>query len=346
MNGPNDKSEGVGTFVVVISRDPQTVEHALVACAAAQAEAQVVREPEEIRRWWSEAPLTLVGSEMAPLVAGLGLPSRANVHLVGPRVDELVAWSAPLEASVLVLPEQSALLASLVDRLDEAPGEARIVAVSGGSGGVGASTFACALSQVGAARGLRAAVVDLDPLGGGLDLLVGAETAEGWRWPELSSASGHLGALSGRLPNVAGVDLVSAGRTPGEPPLEAIRSVVQALSASHQVVVLDLGRGRAPLSWPELHHLVVVGGDVRSTMAARAQVETQGLRGVEVVVRRGSGRRVEPRLVEESLGLPVVGELPDDRRVARAMEAGEPPGRGRGRYARHVGRLLDLAMTP
>lgn len=330
---------------MVVSRDAATVEHALVACAAAQAEAQVVREPDEIRRSWEDTPLVLVGCEMAPLVAGLALPSRGNVHLVGARVDELVAWSAPLEASVLVLPDQASLLASLVDRLDEAPGEATLVAVSGGSGGVGTSTFACALAQVGAGRGLRAAVVDLDPLGGGLDLLVGAETADGWRWPELASASGHLGSLAGRLPRVAGVDLVSGGRAPGELPAEAVRAVVQALSASHELVVLDLGRGRAPVAWPGMHQLVVVGGDVRGTMAARSRVETQGLRGVEVVVRRGAGRRVEPRLVGESLGLPVVGVLPDDRRVARAMEVGEPPARGRGGYSKQVRQVLDRVLA-
>lgn len=329
-----------------MSRDPRLVEHALVACAAAQAKAQVVREPAEIRQWWLDAPLVLVGCEMAGLVAGLGLPARPGVHLTGEDVAQLVEWSTPLGASVLVLPEQAELLASLVARVDEGPGEGVLVAVSGGSGGVGASTFACALAQAAAGRSLLAAAVDLDPLGGGLDLLVGAETADGWRWPDLSLASGHLGSLTGRLPNVSGVDLVSAGREPSAPKPEAVGAVVRALTRTHDLVVLDLGREPVPLALSGARHLLVVAGDVRSTMAARSRVEAQGLRGLEVVVRRGSGRRVEPGLVAETLGLPVLGHLPDDRRVPRALEVGEPPGRGRGRYARSVASILEQVLAP
>ena len=88
----------MGTFVVVISRDPQTVEHALVACAAAQTEAQVVREPEEIRRWWSEAPLTLVGSEMAPLVAGLASTVSSSGEALGPEDVEQEPRDGGIEA--------------------------------------------------------------------------------------------------------------------------------------------------------------------------------------------------------------------------------------------------------
>ena len=47
--------------------------------------------------------------------------------------------------------------------------------------------------------GQRTALLDGDPLGGGLEL-VRAEAVDGWRWPHLSHARGHLGDLTGQLP--------------------------------------------------------------------------------------------------------------------------------------------------
>lgn len=328
---------------LVVGRDPRTLEHCLVACAAAGVVPSVQREPDEVRRRWSSAPVVVVAVEMAAQLAGLGLPNRSGVHLVGPDGDELLAWSAPLAASALVLPEQTGLLTSLVASGRDGVGEAHLVVVSGGSGGVGASTLACGLAQVAARRGLRSAVVDLAPLGGGLDLVFGAETAPGWRWPDLAAASGHVDDLTGRLVNVSGVDVVSTGRAAGQPSAEAARAVVASLTRTHELVVLDLAAEAAisPDCFAGALHLLLCGADVRQAMAARARVEAVGWRQLSLVVRRGPGRRVEPGLVAETLGLELFGVVDQDARVVRQVELGEPPGRGRGRFARQLGRLLD-----
>ena len=60
-------------------------------------------------------------------------------------------------------------------------------------------------------------MVDADPVGGGIDLVVGAEHAPGVRWPELAGTSGRLSAasLSDALPKL-GEGLEVEGKAFGE----------------------------------------------------------------------------------------------------------------------------------
>ena len=56
-----------------------------------------------------------------------------------------------------------------------------IVGVTGARGGAGASILASMLALTAARQGLRPLLVDGDPLGGGLDLMLGLEQADGLR---------------------------------------------------------------------------------------------------------------------------------------------------------------------
>src|SRR6185295_2350808 len=93
---------------------------------------------------------------------------------------------------VAVLPEAEKWL---IDRLLEAAepaAEAPVIGVIGGRGGAGASVLATALALTAAEAGLRPLLIDADPLGGGLDLLLDAEREPGLRWPGLSTVRGRL----------------------------------------------------------------------------------------------------------------------------------------------------------
>ena len=57
-----------------------------------------------------------------------------------------------------------------------------------GRGGAGASVFATALAQTAA----DALLVDADPCGGGIDLVLGCERETGLRWPDLTLQGGRL----------------------------------------------------------------------------------------------------------------------------------------------------------
>lgn len=331
----------------MLSRDARLVEAAQAAAAAAGVELSVVHEPGQMRARWRAAPVVLVGADLAALAAGMSLEGRPGVHLVGAELAELAAWSAPLQASVLVLPQQTGLLTSVLD-LEVSGGDATVVRLVGGSGGLGVSTLCCALAQQAHRHGLRAAVVELDPTGGGLDLVFGAETAPGWRWPELGAAAGHLDGLGGNLPNVSGVDIVSharpalAAESGPAPSAEAVRSVVSSLARTHDLVVLDGGSGPETLleRWPGQRQLMLCGADVRGVVSARARARSFELHDLEVVVRTGAARRLEPPVVAEALGCSLLGRIGDDRAVTRAAETGVPVGRGRRGYAAQVARLL------
>lgn len=331
--------------VLVVAGPGHTRDSILSAVAAQELEPEVVTDPDQVGEAWGTAATVLVADDQAERLAGRALPHREGVFVVGPRPEVLSAWSAPLAARVIPLPDGAAWLgAILADGTSRA--RAPVVAVIGGSGGAGASTLAAALAQQGAARGGGAALVDVDPLGGGIDLLLGAERVGGWRWPRLSSAEGHLGDLRGYLPVVDGVTVVSMARGPA-PDLarEPLAAIVNALTGWHGLVVVDPGRALVPAAREAVRlssrQLLVVQAGVRGVAAARQALAGYDLRAAEVVLRQVRGG-LPSGLVAEALGRPVVAELPAEPGLVAAAERGDPPSRALRRgYRRALDGLLD-----
>ena len=159
--------------------------------------------------------MVLVGLDQAPALAELRLPRRAEVYLLTETgtAPEAHQWSVPLGAAVVVVPGNARWLSGAIADLSRRPsGSGQRICVTGGAGGVGASTLAAGLAFVAARSGRPTALVDLDPGGGGIDLLIGAERLDGWRWPRLVAARGHLGDFGDQLPCVDGVEVLSMGR--------------------------------------------------------------------------------------------------------------------------------------
>lgn len=326
----------------------------MAAAAAVQATPEVARDTETVRRNWLRASVVLIGSDQAPSVAGLGLPARRNVHLCGQDATALTTWSVPLDASVMVLPAQTGFVSSLLAEGGEASEEAPvIVRIVGGSGGVGATTLAAGLAQRAAKHEFRVALAELDSTGGGIDLLFGAEQMPGWRWPDLSSASGHISDLSGQLPNVSGVDLISTGRprldptvrgATGLPGIESINAVIASLTRTHDVVILDAGSHPDDPARSRAVTVLVVAAEVKAVMAARSRIAAWGLGDALIVLRKGPGWHLDVETVCETLGLPVIGTLPHDSSLPGLQEAGTPPGMKRGKYSRACDAILVELM--
>lgn len=228
-------------------------------------------------------------------------------------------------------------------------GTGRAVVVVGAAGGVGASTLAALLAARWAADGRPVALVDLDAQAGGIEVLLGIEGHDGARWPDLAGMRGPVGAaeLHGLLPRWGAVEVLGADRRTAALDPAAVEAVWTGLLGSGRTVVADLparalGRdglaGITPLvGRPGTGSVVVVTGqDVLGV--ATAAVACAGLPpGPRLVLRRRSGARVAPAQVASTLGLPLLGLLPSDRRVAGAVDRGLGPALARwSRLARSV----------
>jgi secretion/DNA translocation related CpaE-like protein len=231
---------------------------------------------------------------------------------------------------VAVLPDEEPWLLSRAAAAVRDPVDRGVViAVSGSCGGAGASTVAAALALASAPGAL---LVDGDAWGGGLDLLLGAERAEGLRWPELTGLRGRVAgdALLAALPEVAGVHVLAADRSaPAEVPEAAVVAVTEAAASTGSTVVLDLPRSAplpdGPVASADLA-VLVVPARLRAAGAARLLVDSEGSPWgrAGLVVRTVPGG-LAVREVEDVVGRPVLATLPHDRSAVARSERGEPP---------------------
>lgn len=332
----------------MLTADDELLDRLLATLAAVGLEPRVMSDAGALRAVWRDATAVTVGGDRAEQLVALGLPRRPDVFVAGADQDseQLCRWSVPLGAAVAPLPSSDRWFATaLADAAGLRTGAGRLLVVLGAAGGVGGSTCAVALAMTAAADGRRTMLVDADLLGGGLDLLVGAEHVDGWRWPHLIHARGHLGDLTGQLPYVDGVDLLASGRgadppTVGELGVEQIAAVLGSATRSHDLTVVDLPRRSGPAGLETIRRadlvLVVVRADLRGLAAARevtAQLPTTV--NTQVLLRSRRSATIGPDQVEQSLGVPVLASVADDPAVLYAAERGETPGlAGRSSLAR------------
>ncbi|MFF8831761.1 septum site-determining protein Ssd [Streptomyces sp. NPDC015131] len=324
---------------LIVTEDTELLDDLLRLCAAAGAHPEVYHALPERRASWEAAPLVLVGDDAAARCRGA--MRRRDVLLVGREPGDPEVWRHAVEIGaecVLRLPDAEGWLVDRIADVVEGGGrQALTVGVVGGRGGAGASTLACALAVTAAHRGHRTLLVDGDPLGGGLDVLLGGERAEGLRWPDLAASKGRVagGALEEALPSLGGLRVLSWDR--GDPVSvrpEAMRSVLAAARRRGGVVVVDLPRQADEVTAEALAQLdlglLVVPGELRAVAAAKRVAVLLGaaVRDVRVVVRGPYAAGVDDRWIAEVLGLPLVGELPRDGGLMAALDAGAPPGEG------------------
>ena len=321
---------------VIITDDDALVDEVQRLSAAAGVATEVLRRPDAALRAWHVAPAVLVGVDQAAAVAGLALPRRAQVHVLclGGAADHSFRAAVEVGAeSVLELPAADEWIVELLTDVGDGGGRPAVtVGVVGGSGGVGASVLAGAFALT-AGRSGPTMLVDLDAQGPGLARLVGLDEPAGVTWDELTVSHGRLGARALReaLPVRAGVGVLGWSEHVGDRPSPSlVREVVAAGQRGHDWVVLDLPRGEEDAVAGLLgrcDHVLLV---VRATLlgVAAAARTAQRLRGeaadAAVVVR---SRRGSPPAddVARAVGLPLVGELRDQRRLEEQLDLGLGP---------------------
>jgi secretion/DNA translocation related CpaE-like protein len=347
------------TSALLITRDDVLLDDLLRLAAAAGSLLEVAHDSVSGLREWSAAAVVLVGADLVEQVARQAPPRRGHVHVVSraPTPDAVFREALAVGAvDVVELPSAEAWVVELLtDAVDADAGADRVatlVGVVGGSGGAGATTFASALALT-AARTRRTVLVDLDPLGPGLDRVVGLDEAGGVRWADLVGSRGRIGARSLRaaLPGQDGLAVLTWGPgRPVEPDAGTVREVLSAAQRGSQLVVVDL-----PRAWDETtsevvtrcHRVLVVAeptvsgtvSALRTTTAARALNDA-----VALVARRGGALAADD--LAATLDVPLLAEVGHLRRLAEQVDLGLGPAHGRRsslvRAARRV--LADLRL--
>lgn len=317
--------------------------------AAAGGHLRVVADPAEGGRHWDGAAAVLVGSDIRELPPR----RRAPAVLVGTdgEGDSLWHLAAALGAErVAVLPDAAAWLADHLSR-SRAPGPGGLVlGVTGGCGGAGATTAAIWIAQAAAGMGARVLLVDGDPWAGGLELALAAEECPGLRWPDLAEARGSVdpAQLAESLPVAGGFSFLSWPASREQPVPVAAATVLGVLDAArrgYELVVVDIGRREEPLqsfAWDCDRIMMVVPSQLRAAVAAVRMLQDFPPVEATVLLRGNPGAALDGPLLEDAIGLPVLGRLPELRGVAAATESGRLLDLGRRRKVRQfAGAVLD-----
>ena len=345
---------------LLVTADLDLLDHLLRLGAAAGAELEVAADPGAARTPWSSAPVVLVGGDLAERLAGSRLPRRDDVVIVGTDLDDAGVWRRAVALGadhVVFLPDaESWVIDLLADAAEGRPRAAPVVGVLGGRGGAGATSLAAALAVTGVRAGRRTMLVDADPLGGGIDLVIGGESAGGLRWPELAGTRGRVSgtALRDALPRVDELTVLSWDRGDALTiPTEAMSALLAAAERGSDLVVVDLPRrpddaARAAMERAAVV-LLVVPAEVRAAAAAARVATAAGLycHDLRVVVRGPAPAGLPAEVVADSLGLPLAGAIRAEPGIAAALERGEPPARrGRGPLAGFCAGFLDELLPP
>lgn len=305
------------------------------------------------RKTWSAAAAVVLDETAASRCSAAALPRRPHVILVSAAAPTPATWAAAIAIGaqqVLLLPAQER---ELVHELAEAAEAARdgqrrgeVIAVIGGRGGGGASMFAAALAQT----ANDALLVDIDPWGGGIDLLLGGESAPGLRWPDLALQSGRLNwpAVQDALPRRRGVSVLSGTRCAVELESRPVDAVVDAGRRGGATVICDVPRRLTDAAQTALEtaDLVVLVSpcDVRACAATAtiAPVLSAINPNIGLVVRGPSPGGLRAAEVAATAGMSLLASMRAEPRIAEQLEHGGLRLRRRSALAAAARRVLAV----
>ncbi|WP_323055444.1 septum site-determining protein Ssd [Mycolicibacterium sp. J2] len=320
--------------------------------AAAAGVRMVHADEPSSRAVWASAPVVLLDRLAADRCVARGLPRRDRVLLVS-RDDCRADWESAVAVGaerVLQLPGQDGVLMAALTAPPEAPGaggaRGPVLAVLGGVGGAGASVFAAAVAQAAA----DSLLVDADPWGAGLDLVLGSEGETGLRWPDLALSDGRLeyAALRDALPARRGVTVLSGARTGTAIAPAPLASVIDAGRRAGVTVVCDVARqsGTATETALRAADLValVTPADVRATAASGVVGRWAGTvnPNIGVVVRGPAPGGLRATDVARTIDVPLLAAMRPQPGLATTMERSGLRIRARSPLAVAAGRVLSL----
>ena len=175
---------------LLISKNAELSEEVSRLAAVAGCEVEHTADVASARSPVNPAPLVLLDEEAAFVEASGGFArSRVVILHRGSPTPDLwrIAFEIGAERTFELPAGQGQFVDFLSEILDGPPQRTgRVLAALGGRGGAGASVLAAGVSVAAARRGERCLLMDCDPVGGGLDLVLGTEASTGLRWSELT----------------------------------------------------------------------------------------------------------------------------------------------------------------
>ncbi len=342
---------------LLVSADPLLVADVQRLSAAAGVVPEVVRDPGQALRWWSAAPLVLVGPDCAAALAEASPPRRPRVFVLGrtPVGDALFRDALGVGAETVAgLPESETWLVELLTDVGDggaAPGVT--IGVIGGAGGAGATVFAAALAQTASATG-PTLLVDADPIGAGIDRVLGLEADDGIRWDSMLQTTGRLSSRSLReaLPRQGRLSVLTwPPDRPASLQAFAMREVLSAGRRGFEAVVVDLPRHRDAVieeAITRCDHVVLVSTLTvpAVTSAARVAHRLPEVSPERHLVTRGTRAGVTPEAVSRLLRMPLLAAMSDQRGLDEAIDLGAGPARSRrGALARAARTAADSLLA-
>ncbi len=320
--------------VLLISADPQCVDHVLALTSASQLTVEVTASADEAAQVWLRSVVVVVGVDALAAIAAQRPPQRPHVIVLGQAQGPDWRLSFDIGAEDVVTPPgPPGWLAERVRGAGEQLPVGRVVGVVGCRGGAGASVLATALAVAAVRRKVTPYLLDLDPLGCGLGVVLGADDSHGLTWSQVSAGVGRIPALSlqSTVAVVDGIGLLGWDDSGATTIAAGVAgAVVDTARVCTPVSVIDLGRGVTESQHEALARcdrvLMVVPADVRSVRAARRMTGRQGLSMCEVVVRGPNPGGLVAEDIGAALGLPVLAAIGADKGLDRRMERGEAPG--------------------
>ncbi|HWU33496.1 MAG TPA: septum site-determining protein Ssd [Marmoricola sp.] len=338
MDGRHERSQ---SSVLLVTGDQELENEVRRLAARTSVPVEVVPQPHEALLLWQVASVVLVGGDCAAPLARLKPTRRRCVSVVNTGVAHLEVFRNAVDlgaARVLELPTSQDWLGEVLAESAVAevigPERGAVLGVISATGGVGGSTLAAATAMLGAERG-TSVLVDLDPVGVGIERIIGYDGESITRWATLGTRALSPRALRDSLPQHERVHLVGFGD--GAPRLieaSAASSVISACSRAFDLTVLDIPRSLASATREasERCDLVVVlcPQSVAATLAGQRLVMSLGRADGVVMVTRAGPRHVAPEDVADALRAPLLIDVNDQRGLDEALAVGVGPLRSRG----------------
>lgn len=327
------------TAVVARIDDTQLLDGVLRCAAALGCPVETAADGAVVRARWSSDAVVVLDGAAARAAVSAEMPRRDRLVVVcGQRCDD-ATWRAALTLGarcVVRMPREQRVLADALADGARTIGEPDgvVVSVFGGRGGAGASVFAAATALVAARRGADALLLDCDPLGGGIDLVVGMESVPGMRWPDLRMTDGRIAvdalraALPGERVRGGSLAVLSCDREGRGPSPSALAAVLAASARSGGTAVCDLARLPDELAAVAVRSstvtVLVVPAELRAcAAAARVAAGLRALGGEPVAVIRGPAPGgLRPADAAAEVGVPLLVAMRSELSLPECLENG------------------------